>query len=112
MRASAQTMLITLCAQTDQLLTGLTNKARTGRRGLADAILFGRHHPLHANIKGRGAAMNLCMGDKTLFDPEHIQCFHPVRPTPHDLGLRHQQAEKAFTITRWDSHLIGMFTRE
>mmetsp|Transcript_22607 Transcript_22607/g.36954 ORF Transcript_22607/g.36954 Transcript_22607/m.36954 type:complete len:807 (+) Transcript_22607:6797-9217(+) len=87
---------------------------QTGSRGhgLADAVLFGRNHPLHPQIAGRHPPVDFRVRDKAFLDAQHIQRFHPIGTARHRLGPREKQREQSGTIARRHRQFISMFPRE
>ena len=80
--------------------------------GLANAVFGVRDHTIHPDVQGRGAPVDLGMGDMALFEPQHVQRLHSVSAAAHRLGPRDQQIEQRRAKTSWHGDFIGMFARE
>ena len=62
----------------DELLAADGGQRRSRGAHLADAVLAGRDHPAEPEVGGGGAPVQLGVGEKALFDAEHVQRLEPV----------------------------------
>jgi hypothetical protein len=68
--------------QTDEFLA-IFDQAGTRGHCFADAILFGRDHAGHADIKGGDTTVDFGVGDTALFAAQHVERRQPVGTATH-----------------------------
>src|SRR6056297_410696 len=86
--------------QADELFPLRSGQPRTFGGRLADTVLARAHHPLHSDIEGSGAAVDLGMGDETLLYPQDIERLHSVGAPAQPLGAGDEITEQALPEAR------------
>ncbi len=99
--------------QADQLQPVGGGQPEPGGKPLADEIrLLHRHHPAKPHIVGRGAAVELAMGDMALLDAQHVERLDPIGADFLLMPGIHDRIGNRFAVTCRHSKLVGEFAGE